>query len=125
MYNIDYSSKDTIYRQIVDQTKDAIFMGYFKEGDKMPSVRELSKELLVNQSTVTRAYRELENMGILTTVVGKGTFINIDKSRESLERKSSLENLEKALRDSVYYGLSKPELISIYDRIQEGENVRG
>src|SRR5258708_26229378 len=61
-----------IYGQIMDQVKFAVAAGVLRPGDLVPSVRELSKQLLVNPNTVARAYRELQTAGLLEPVRGTG-----------------------------------------------------
>src|SRR5437764_12201561 len=61
-----------LYAQIVDQVKFAIAAGVVRPGDLVPSVRELSKRLVVNPNTVARAYRELQGQGLLEPVRGTG-----------------------------------------------------
>ncbi len=74
---IQISSTDgaPIYRQIVDQIKYLIAAGRYKAGDRLPPVRKLAEQLLVNPNTVARAYRELEGAGVIVTRQGSGTTI--------------------------------------------------
>ena len=73
MFKLDPNSETPLYMQIVEQTKVAIAAGYLQNGDKFPSVRDLSKELLINQTTVSKAFKELSNQGIIKTQPGIGT----------------------------------------------------
>lgn len=79
-------SMQPIYERIMDQYKELIAKGVLKEGDKVPSVRELSAQLLVNPNTVSRAYQELERQGVITTVRGKGTFVADTTESPGMER---------------------------------------
>lgn len=117
MYKIDNSSKDPIYQQIVDQTKTAISLGYLKENDQMPSVRELAKMLLVNQSTITRAYKELEILGIIQTITGKGTYISLDERKLKWEREKIKVKLLENIRECKFLGMNEDEVKSIIDKI--------
>lgn len=117
MYKIDNSSKDPIYQQIVDQTKTAISLGYLKENDQMPSVRELAKMLLVNQSTITRAYKELEILGIIQTITGKGTYISLDERKLKWEREKIEEKLLENIRECKFLGMNEEEVKSIIEKI--------
>src|SRR5271166_2512735 len=74
MMLLDLSTADSrpIYGQIADQVKFAVAAGVLKPGDLVPSVRELSKQLVVNPNTVARAYRELQTEGLIEPVRGTG-----------------------------------------------------
>ncbi len=61
-----------IYGQIADRVKFAVAAGVLRTGELVPSVRDLSKQLVVNPNTVARAYRELQNQGLLEPVRGTG-----------------------------------------------------
>ncbi|MDO5027710.1 MAG: GntR family transcriptional regulator [Bacillota bacterium] len=121
MYKLDFASKIPIYQQIVDQTKGALAKGYFQEGDQLPSVRDLSKDLLVNTSTITRAYKEMENLGLIQTVVGKGTFISLDQKKLEWEREKLLEKLEELLQQTIFFNISLDQIGEIYNRIKEDQ----
>ncbi len=119
MFKLDLSSDEPIYLQVVDQTKEAIVAGLLKEGDQMPSIREMAKTLLVNQSTVTRAYRELEDLGIIKTIAGKGTFISLDPKRMEWEKEKLTERLKSIFRECLFYKFSEDELKIIYNEVLE------
>lgn len=111
MFKIDSTSTKPIYKQIIDEVKSMITKGMLKEDDKMPSVREFSKMLGVNISTIQKAYQELEKEKIIVTIVGRGTFItnnfdNIVPNYEVLD-----ELLEDLVREAKIRGISKDELI--------------
>jgi GntR family transcriptional regulator len=84
MILLDLNGSDTrpIYSQISDRVKYAVASGLLRPGDLVPSVRELSKQLLVNPNTVARAYRDLQAEGLLEAVRGTG----LQVTAESLER---------------------------------------
>jgi GntR family transcriptional regulator len=71
-FQIDFGNGLAVYDQIVRQIKFAIAAGAIKEGELVPSVRELARELMINPNTVARAYRRLQDEGILTAVRGTG-----------------------------------------------------
>ena len=74
MIHLDYRDARPIYTQICDGFRDQIRTGILRQGDRLPSVRELATQLTINPNTIQRAYRELENQGYLVTLPGKGTF---------------------------------------------------
>lgn len=124
MYSLDFTSKIPIYQQIVDQTKMAIIDGYLKQGDKMPSVREMVNMLLVNQSTVSRAYRELEVLGIISSVPGKGSYILLDEEKIKWEKEKFLEKLEETFREAKFLGYELAEIIEIFNNIGGQDDIK-
>ena len=75
MVHLDYRDAKPIYTQIVENFRSQIAAGVLQSGDKLPSVRELAGQLSINPNTIQRAYRELEQMGVVETVPGKGCFV--------------------------------------------------
>ncbi|HLQ39905.1 MAG TPA: GntR family transcriptional regulator [Tetragenococcus sp.] len=75
MVKIDKTSSRPYYEQLVLSIKEDILNGIITSGEKIPSVREMAKELLMNPNTVSKAYKVLEEEQILVTVKGKGTFV--------------------------------------------------
>jgi GntR family transcriptional regulator len=76
MITIDIYSRTPIYQQIVDGIKRQILLGILQEGEQIASVREFSGEAGVNPNTVSKAYLELERLGILVGAAGKGYFVS-------------------------------------------------
>lgn len=74
-FQLDLHSGVPVYRQLIDQVLVAIASGALLPGDQLPTVRQLAVDLSINPNTVTRAYKELEIRGTLSTQQGTGTFI--------------------------------------------------
>lgn len=74
-FHLDLSSGTPIYRQVVDQVRQAVVGGTLQPGDRLPSVRDLALELAVNPNTIAKAYQELERDGVIETPRGRGSFI--------------------------------------------------
>ena len=72
---IDHGSERAVYQQIIDQVKRDIAMGRLKTGQRLPTVRELSAALVINPNTIAKAYRQLEQDGIIVTRPGAGAFV--------------------------------------------------
>ena len=89
------SSGKPIYEQISDQVKSQILSGTLAEGDALPSMRLLAKELHISVITTKRAYDELEAQGLINTVAGKGCFVA--EPDLALFREQSLRQLEDHL----------------------------
>lgn len=119
MFKLDPEDNAPLYMQIVEQTKEAIVKGYLQNGDQMPSIRDMAKTLLVNESTVSRAYKELEFLGIINSVVGKGTFIQIDESKLLNKKEFLLKELKELLTEAIYIGITIEEVEDIYRKIQQ------
>lgn len=80
MVTIDKQSSRPYYEQLVLGIKEDILHGILQPGDKIPSVREMAKDLLMNPNTISKAYKILETEHVLVTVKGKGTFVKQTES---------------------------------------------
>lgn len=96
---ISNSSDKPIYEQITVQIKSMVMTGQLKEGDPLPSMRTLAKELRISVITTKRAYEDLERDGFITTVVGKGSFIKAADT--TLVREEKLKQIEELLSKAV------------------------
>lgn len=96
---ISNSSGKPIYEQITSQIKNLIMNGTLREGDLLPSMRLLAKELRVSVITTKRAYEELERDGFIETVLGKGSFV----AKQNIEfiREQHLKTVEEHLKYAV------------------------
>ena len=88
-------SGEPIYEQIKTQIHSAVLSGELKAGEALPSLRKLAKELRISVLTVTRAYNELADEGVVQNIQGKGTFV-MDKGNELMQRQ-----LETQIRESL------------------------
>lgn len=122
-FYISHSSNKPIYEQIMAQIKSQILSGVLKEGDALPSIRVLARELRISVITTKRAYDELEHDGLLHSVAGKGTFVaaaNPQLLRE--EKMRQLEDLlQKAVDSAKEHGFSLEELTRILTLIYQEE----
>jgi len=120
---ISNRSDDPIYTQIENQIKAAIISGEVKEGEMLPSMRALAKELRISIITTKRAYEELEKSGFIRTVAGKGCFV-APKNLEFV-RETHLKELEQALEKAVALAkmcdIKISELHSMTDMLYKGE----
>ncbi len=118
---INNNSMIPIYEQVVSQIKSNIINGELKEGDILPSVRVLSSDLKISALTVKKAYDFLETEGFVTTVHGKGTFVNAADRQLAFEarRKAVEDDLYKAIQQGYSAGLSKEEIKEIIDILME------
>ena len=96
---VSNASSEPIYEQIGQQIKSQIISGDLKEGDGLPSIRKLAKELHISVITTKRTYEELEKEGFIDTVGGKGTFVAI-QNKELLHEKK-METIEDMIAEMV------------------------
>lgn len=109
---ISNNSDSPIYEQIKEQIRTMIVKGDLKEGDALPSMRLLAKELRISIITTKRAYEELEREGYIESYTGKGSFvkaINQERVRESAVFEIE-ELLEEVLNKARVAGISLDEL---------------
>ena len=96
---ISNTGQEPIYAQITRQIKDKILSGELKEGDALPSIRLLAKELRISVITTKRAYEDLEAAGFIVTMPGKGSFVA--PQNPALHREESLKQVESHLQEAV------------------------
>jgi GntR family transcriptional regulator len=106
-YEINSASRLPIYQQLVQQVREAIARGDLNPEAQLPSVRQLSRDLVVNPNTVARAYTELEREGLLTNRPGRGVF---DELTKEARRRRLLESLDRFLTEAVHLGFSEDEV---------------
>ena len=120
---ISNSSGKPIYEQIVAQIKQLIMTDVLKEGDALPSMRTLAKELRISVITTKRAYEELEKEGFIETITGKGSFVaGKDKELIREERYRQIEALlEKACETARMNCMTLEELLDIMTLLYKEE----
>lgn len=96
---ISNASPEPIYQQIGQQIKAQIISGDLKEGDGLPSIRKLAKELHISVITTKRTYEELEKEGFIDVVGGKGTFVAIQN--KELLREKKMKSIEDMMAETV------------------------
>ena len=110
MFQLDLKSRKSIYEQVIDNLKELIMTRVLSTDEKLPSVRELSKEITVNPNTVQKAYRELERQGYVYTTSGVGTFVaDIGGRPDTKELELAKANLDDDFRQLLYLGFSFEE----------------
>ena len=122
---ISNSSGVPIYEQIVRQLKGLILSGQLSEGEALPSMRLLAKELRISVITTKRAYEELERDGFLENVPGKGCFVapqNHELLREAQLRKVE-EKLSQAVEEARKGAFPLEELHEMLDILYKGEEL--
>ncbi|HEX2697862.1 MAG TPA: GntR family transcriptional regulator [Anaerolineales bacterium] len=97
---LDFRSGLPIYTQIVNQVQQQVSGGVLKPGDQLPTVRALATELRVNFNTVARAYRLLDEAGVISTQQGRGTYI-MEKPPPGVEKRLRRQTLEALARQYI------------------------
>lgn len=118
---ISNSSELPIYQQIAEQIKEQIISKKLTEGDLLPSIRNLARELKISVITTKKAYSELEKERFIESVPGKGTFVakaNLEYLTE-MRLKKIEENLLIALIEAKAINLSREELINMLIILEE------
>lgn len=121
---IDPDGPIPIYMQIIIQVKSLIANKVLAPGDKLPSVRKLSRQLGVNPNTVARAYQELEREGIIRTTRGIGAFVGKSTLKVSAQQRTELMNriMDYLFTEAYHLQYSKEELYSMFVRRLESWN---
>ncbi len=104
---------DPMYKQVTDQIKDTIAGGILKPEEKLPSIREMTRELAISEITIKRAYADLEHEGYIFTRSGLGSFV-ADISKEKLRREKLAEirqELKKILKSGEKFDISADDII--------------
>ncbi|MBQ7991108.1 MAG: GntR family transcriptional regulator [Oscillospiraceae bacterium] len=112
MFGIDLQSRVPIYEQLYTKISGLAGRGILSAGDRIPSVRELAKELGVNPNTVSKAYLMLEKDGLIYSVPGRGTFLADDLSIIKINAAEEFRSAVGTARDK---GLSRGDLVGIID----------
>lgn len=121
MLTLNYRDARPIYVQIRDGLKQMIVTGAFAPGEKLPSVRALAVDLAINPNTIQRAYEELEALGLICSVPGKGSFVSGAPAEEQPARKEALlDRLRELLAELRYCHVTDEEIDAV---IKEGRKA--
>lgn len=110
MISINFRDSRPIYEQVKDSLRRLIVSGALPPDEKLPSVRELASQLVINPNTIQRAYRELEHEGYIVSVPGKGSFAREMAGVDSTRREELLRAFDDAVEELTYLGLTAEEL---------------
>lgn len=116
---IDLRSGVPIYVQIVEQIQHQVVMGLLNPGDQLPTVRQLATQLRVNFNTVARAYRLLDETGLISTQQGRGTYIWSQPSEEAgrVQRGLTLEGLAvHFISEAGQLGFTAKEIQQVFEK---------
>lgn len=122
MISINFRDSRPIYEQVKDALRRLIVSGALPPDEKLPSVRELASQLVINPNTIQRAYRELEHEGYIVSVPGKGSFASAQSGVDAMRREELLGRLDDAVEELLYLGVTPEELKARIDERAVGRD---
>ena len=127
LVQINYKSGKPVYLQVVDQIKAAAASGALQPGEALPCIRPMAEELKVNRNTVAKAYSELESLGVIETLPGKGCFLKENNSplRKEVRRKMLIEEIDQAIVQAHHLLVPDGEFLDLVkERLEALDNRR-
>ena len=123
MFLLNPRSKQPLYKQLVEQLRRQIILGGMKAGAAMPSVRQLATELGINPNTIQKAYRRMEEEGMILSIPGKGSFVSDDLADMlTKQREDQRSKAKQMLQSCREMGLTKEEITQMVEEIyKEGD----
>ncbi|EOI00529.1 hypothetical protein UAY_01632 [Enterococcus moraviensis ATCC BAA-383] len=117
MVSINKTSSKPYYEQLMLGIKEDILSGLLQSGDRLPSVREMARQLMMNPNTVSKAYKLLETQEVIVTVKGKGTYVNkIDTTlRDEYQIQKIKKKFDELIIDANYLNVQKEEMCQWLD----------
>lgn len=114
---LETASGRPLYQQIVDQVKQMVATGILRTGDKLPTVRELSAQLVLNPNTVAHAFQQLEREKVIETRRGLGSFVAEAASPLSHDERVQIvaAHVDRALVEAYHVEIGEEELRSIFE----------
>jgi len=125
---ISAGSDEPIYLQVAEQISRAIAKSELQGGDKLPAVRKLAAELVINPNTVARAYSQLEQAGLVIAKTGSGTFVSDPQLRRggAAEVNTLAERMDSVITRGLNLGIDSRDLIAMFKgRIERFVQRRG
>lgn len=121
MFDIDLQSRTPIYEQLYKRVVELTVKKQLRPNDRLPSVRELAKELGVNPNTVSKAFQNLERDGIIYSLAGRGSFIS-DKNGDIIKQNAA-DNFKAAAKEAMAAGLSSEEMTDIVNKVFQDRGI--
>jgi GntR family transcriptional regulator len=115
LIQLNFKSGKPVYLQVVDQIKAAAASGVLRAGEALPSIRPLAEELRINRNTVSKAYAELENQGVIETLAGKGCFVAENNSpfKKQVRDKMLAEEIDGAIVQAHHLQVDETEFLAL------------
>lgn len=116
MFLVNPRSKQPLYEQLVEQLRRQLMLGSIQAGEPMPSVRQLATELGINPNTIQKAYRRMEDEGMILSVPGKGSFVSDDLAELlAHQRAEQMEKTQRMISACREMGLSREEVEALVE----------
>ena len=124
-FRIDNASDRPVYLQIIDQVKRDIALGRLAKEERLPTVRQLARQLAINPNTIAKAYRQLEQEGIIVTRAGAGAFVaNLDSVlSRTVRRKLICDEMERIVVEAFHMQIDKQTLADWFNTAVEKFNL--
>ncbi|MBR6452072.1 MAG: GntR family transcriptional regulator [Lachnospiraceae bacterium] len=113
MIQINYQDKRPIYEQVTDKIRRLIVTGVLPPEEKIPSVRSLAIDLSINPNTIQKAYQELERLGFVYTVKGRGNFVSPREQWAEGVSEELLGRFRSCVRELSAVGMKTDEIVGI------------
>lgn len=122
---IDHGSDRPVYLQIVDQVKRDIALGRLVRDERLPTVRQLAGQLVINPNTIAKAFRQLEQEGIIVTRAGAGAFVaNLDSNlSRTVRRKLICDEFERTVVEAFHMQIDKATLADWFNNALDKFNL--
>jgi GntR family transcriptional regulator len=126
-FRIDNASDRPVYQQIIDHVKRDVALGRLAREDRLPTVRQLAQQLAINPNTIAKAYRQLEQEGIIVTKAGAGAFVaNLDTTlSKSVRRRLISEELERIVIEAYHMQIDRLSLLEWFTSALDKFNLPG
>ena len=121
-FKIDASLDVPIYQQLVDKVRNGVKMGDLKPGQQLPTVQDLAVALSLAKGTIKRAYDELEHLGVIEKVQGRGTFIRYQPGNSESRKEQGMAAIDEVLERLEDMGFSQTE-IGIFIELKRRERT--
>jgi GntR family transcriptional regulator len=124
---VHVNAPEPVYEQIVRQIHDAVKSGRLKPDAPLPTVRQLAGDLRLNRNTVARAYKLLEDQGVILTAGRKGTFVRYEAANEVAKVKTGRAErlMRRLIKTLVVEGMSRKEIADIFNSALSLEARKG
>ena len=113
MLTVDVRSRTPLYEQIKNQIMELVVIGALQPHDPLPSTRQLAAQLSLNFNTVKKAYQDLETVGVIYTIVGRGTYVAENSLANQQLQERAAEKFRTALTAAMAYGLSQSRIMEM------------
>lgn len=121
MFILNYRDKRPIYEQIIEKLTELMMYGVLKTDDKLPSVRTLAMDLSINPNTIQRAYVELERLGYIYSIKGKGSFVSDASTLRDEQKGLMFEELTNLIKKARWMDIRLETIIQFVQDVYEKE----